>query len=141
MTAKILYLWHPLTVTFCVQQQAYKLSSSLSECTTLPKLSRTLLNPLVSFDQSIHCYSATFLVNCEFGAVQDWILSAYFKRFWTQPWHFQSSTGSTISLSLDFLGAAQVKMRSETHFCFPESFQFPLGNLFLLAPNTICKKI
>ena len=30
-------------------------------------------------------------------------------------------------------------MRSETHFCFPESFRFPLGNLFLLAPNTICK--
>jgi len=26
----------------------------LSECTKLPKLSRTLLNPLVSFDQSIH---------------------------------------------------------------------------------------
>ena len=32
-------------------------------------------------------------------------------------------------------------MRSETHFCFPESFRFPLGNLFLLAPNTICKNI
>ena len=31
-------------------------------------------------------------------------------------------------------------MRSETHFCFPESFRFPFGNLFLLAPNTICKK-
>jgi len=31
-------------------------------------------------------------------------------------------------------------MRSETHFCFPESFRFPLGNLFLLAPNIICKK-
>ena len=30
-------------------------------------------------------------------------------------------------------------MRSETHFCFPEYFRFPLGNLFLLAPNTICK--
>jgi len=28
-----------------------------------------------------------------------------------------------------------------THFCFPESFQIPLGNLFLLAPNTIYKKI
>jgi len=42
-------------------------------------------------------------------------------------------------LSLDFLGAAQAKVRSETHFCFPESFRFPLGNLFLLAPNTICK--
>jgi len=42
---------------------------------------------------------------------------------------------------LDFLGAAQAKVRSEAHFCFPESFRFPLGNLFLLAPNTICKKI
>ena len=31
-------------------------------------------------------------------------------------------------------------MRSETHFCFPESFRLPEGNLFLLAPNTICKK-
>jgi len=30
-------------------------------------------------------------------------------------------------------------VRSETHFCFPEYFRFPLGNLFLLAPNTICK--
>ena len=30
-------------------------------------------------------------------------------------------------------------MRSETHFCFPESFQFPLGNLFLLTPNTVSK--
>jgi len=30
-------------------------------------------------------------------------------------------------------------VRSETHFCFPESFRFLLGNLFLLAPNTICK--
>jgi len=56
-----------------MQQQAYKLSSSLSECTTLPKLSRTLLNPLMSFDQSIHEYSGTFLVNFKFGAVQDWI--------------------------------------------------------------------
>jgi len=28
---------------------------------------------------------------------------------------------------------------SETHFCFPESFQFPLGNLILLTPNTICE--
>jgi len=44
-------------------------------------------------------------------------------------------------LSLDFLGAAQAKVRSETHFCFPESLRFPLGNLFLLAPNNICKKI
>jgi len=44
-----------------------------------------------------------------------------------------------LSLSLDFLGAAQDKVRSETHFCFPESFWFPLANLFLLAPNTICK--
>jgi len=43
------------------------------------------------------------------------------------------------SLSLDFLGAAQAKVRSETHFCVPESFRFPLGNLLLLAPNTICK--
>jgi len=41
---------------------------------------------------------------------------------------------------LDFLGAAQAKVRSETHFSFPESFRFPLRNLFLLAPNTICKK-
>jgi len=63
---------HPLTVTFYVQQHAYKLSSSLSECTTLPKLIRTLLNPLVSFEQSIHYYSATFLVNFEFRAVRDW---------------------------------------------------------------------
>ena len=39
----------------------------------------------------------------------------------------QLSTGSTISLSLDSLGAAQAKVRSETHFCFPESFWFPLG--------------
>jgi len=53
----------------------------------------------------------------------------------------ESSTGSTISLSLDFLGTAQAKVRSETHVCFPESFRFPLSNLFLLAPNTICKKI
>jgi len=45
-----------------------------------------------------------------------------------------------LSLSLDFLGAAQAKVRSETHFCYPESFRFPFGNLFLLAPNTICKK-
>ena len=45
-----------------------------------------------------------------------------------------------LSLSLDVLGAAQVKVRSETHFCFPESFRFLLGNLFLLAPNTICNK-
>jgi len=43
-------------------------------------------------------------------------------------------------LSLDFLGAVQAKVRSETHFCFPEYFRFPLGNLFLLARNTICKK-
>ena len=50
-----------------------------------------------------------------------------------------SSTGTTISLSLNFLDAAQAKVRSETHFCFPESFRFPLGNLFLLAPYTICK--
>jgi len=41
---------------------------------------------------------------------------------------------------MDSLGAAQAKVRSETHFSFPESFRFPLGNLFLLAPNTICKK-
>jgi len=34
--AKILYLWHPLAVTFCVQQQAYKLSSLLSKSTALP---------------------------------------------------------------------------------------------------------
>ena len=40
----------------------------------------------------------------------------------------------------DFLGAAQAKVRSETHFCFLESFRFALGNLFLLPPNTICKK-
>jgi len=40
----------------------------------------------------------------------------------------QSSTGSTISLSLDFLGAVQAKVRSETHFCFPESFRFPFCN-------------
>jgi len=52
----------------------------------------------------------------------------------------QSSTGSTISLSLDFLGAAQAKVRSETQVFFPKSLRFPLGNLFLLAPNTICKK-
>jgi len=45
-----------------------------------------------------------------------------------------------LSLSLDLLGAAQAKVRSETYFSFPESFRFPLGNLFLLAPNTICKK-
>jgi len=45
-----------------------------------------------------------------------------------------------MSLSLDFLGATQAKVCSEIHFCFPESFRFPLGNLFLLAPNTICKK-
>ena len=32
-------------------------------------------------------------------------------------------------------------MRSETHFCFPGSFRIPLGNLFLMAPNNICKKI
>jgi len=31
-----MYLWHPLTAAFCVQQQAYTLSLSLSECTTLP---------------------------------------------------------------------------------------------------------
>jgi len=42
---------------------------------------------------------------------------------------------------LKLLGAAQAKVRSETYFSFPESFRFPLGNLFLLAPNTICKKI
>jgi len=53
----------------------------------------------------------------------------------------QSSTGSAISVSLDFLGAAQAKVRSETHFGFQEDFRFPLGDLFLLAPNTICKKI
>jgi len=41
---------------------------------------------------------------------------------------------------MDFLGAAKAKVRSETYFSFPESFRFPLGNLFLLAPNTICKK-
>jgi len=46
-----------------------------------------------------------------------------------------------LSLPLDFLGVAQAKVRSETHFSFPESFRFPLGNLFLLASNTICKKI
>jgi len=40
----------------------------------------------------------------------------------------QSSTGSIISLSLDFPGAAQAKERSETHFCFPESFRFPFCN-------------
>ena len=45
-----------------------------------------------------------------------------------------------LSLPLDFLGAAQAKVRSETLFCFLESFRFRLGNLFLLAPNTICKK-
>ena len=56
VTAKILYLWHPLTAAFCVQQLAYKLSLTLSECTTWPKLGRTLLNPLVSFDQSIDTY-------------------------------------------------------------------------------------
>jgi len=50
-------------------------------------------------------------------------------------------TGSTISLSLDFLGAAQAKVRFETHFCFPESFRFSLDDLFLLTPNTLCKKI
>ena len=42
-------------------------------------------------------------------------------------------------LSLDFLGAAKA-VRSETHFCFLETFRFPLGNLVLLAPNTICEK-
>ena len=31
-------------------------------------------------------------------------------------------------------------MRFESYFSFPESFRFRLGNLFLLAPNTICKK-
>jgi len=41
----------------------------------------------------------------------------------------------------DFIGAAQAKVRSEAHFSFAESFRFPLGNSFLLAPNTICKKI
>ena len=45
-----------------------------------------------------------------------------------------------LSLPLYFLGAAQAKVRYETHFSLPESFRFPLGNLFLLAPNTICKK-
>jgi len=45
-----------------------------------------------------------------------------------------------LSLPVDFLGAAQAKVRSETPFSFQESFRFPLGNLFLLAPNTICKK-
>ena len=30
-------------------------------------------------------------------------------------------------------------MRSETHVSVPESCRFPLGNLFLLAPNAICK--
>ena len=45
-----------------------------------------------------------------------------------------------LSLSLDFLGAAQAKVRSETHFSFLESFRFPFGNLFLLAPNTSVKK-
>jgi len=43
-----------------------------------------------------------------------------------------------LSLPLDFLGAAQAKVRSETHFSFPESFLFPLGYLFLLAPNQVC---
>jgi len=33
-----------------------------------------------------------------------------------------------ISFSLDFLGAAQAKVHSETHFCFPESFAFLLSN-------------
>jgi len=42
---------------------------------------------------------------------------------------------------VDFLRVAQAKVRSETHFCFPESFRFRLGNLFLLTANTICKKI
>jgi len=41
---------------------------------------------------------------------------------------------------LDFHDATQAKVRSETQFSFPETFRFPLGNLFLLAPNTIFKK-
>jgi len=45
-----------------------------------------------------------------------------------------------LSLPLDFFDAAPAKVRSETHFSFPVSFRFPLGNLFLLAPNAICKK-
>jgi len=44
-----------------------------------------------------------------------------------------------LSLLLDCLGTVQAEVRSETHFCFPESFRFPLGNLFLLAPTTIYK--
>jgi len=46
----------------------------------------------------------------------------------------------SLSPSLDFLGAAQAKVRSEAHFCFPESFRFHLGNLFLLVSNTTCIK-
>jgi len=46
-----------------------------------------------------------------------------------------------LSHPLDFLGAAQAKVRSETQSSLPEFFRFRLGNLFLLAPNTICKKI
>jgi len=43
-------------------------------------------------------------------------------------------------LSHYFLGAAQAKVCSETRFRFLEFYRFPLGNLFLLAPNTICKR-
>jgi len=55
--------------------------------------------------------------------VQDWNNLEVLKVFELKPWHLQSSTGSTISLSLAFLGAAQAKVRSEAHFCFPESFR------------------
>jgi len=40
-----------------VQQQAYK-PSSLSECTTLPELSRTLLNPLINPLIRCHIFSS-----------------------------------------------------------------------------------
>jgi len=52
-----------------------------------------------------------------------------------------SSAGSTISLS-PWISLALLKLKcvlKHTSY-FPESFRFPLGNLFLLEPDTVSKK-
>ena len=121
-----------------MQQRAYKLSSSLSECTTLPKLSRTLLNPLVSFDQSIHSYSTKFLVNFEFGACAGFNL--HILKVFELSRDTCSRPLTLPSLSpLNLLGAAQAKVRSET-LLFSGIFSIPFREFILVWHLTLSVK-